>query len=407
MVQRLILRNFRSFKEVDMELRPLNIVVGANASGKTNLVQAFRFLRDIARHGLENAVALQGGAEYLTNLNSPGARECHIEIVFTPHLTLRRVSKERLLPNVKVDEVRHSLTIRAIRKTNSAKIVREQLEVRYIVSEADTANLIITREGGMARMEVSSPTLLDILSPKRPFLAARRRFEIEQHVSLMQLAPLLSRLPPFFYEESIAIYDFSPKLAKQAVPIASHLTLSEDGANLPLIVQQILRSPHERERLLRLLRMVLPYIKQLLVTTPFGQHVSLQIQETYFDRRTLPAALLSDGTVEMVALIVAMFFSPFNPQLLIFEEPDRNLHPGVMSALMALFHEASENTQILITTHNPALVRQAEVSDLLLIERDSEGNSVLKRPADSQSVRIFLEEQLGLDYLLTQNLLGA
>jgi predicted ATPase len=98
MVQRLILRNFRSFKEVDMELRPLNIVVGANASGKTNLVQAFRFLRDIARHGLENAVALQGGAEYLTNLNSPGARECHIEIVFTPHLTLRRVSKERLLP---------------------------------------------------------------------------------------------------------------------------------------------------------------------------------------------------------------------------------------------------------------------------------------------------------------------
>jgi predicted ATPase len=92
---------------------------------------------------------------------------------------------------------------------------------------------------------------------------------------------------------------------------------------------------------------------------------------------------------------------------LIFEEPDRNLHPGVMSALMALFHEASENTQLLITTHNPALVRQAEVSDLLLIERDSEGNSVLKRPADSQSVRIFLEEQLGLDYLLTQNLLGA
>jgi predicted ATPase len=220
-------------------------------------------------------------------------------------------------------------------------------------------------------------------------------------------APLLSGLPPSFYDESIAIYDFSPKLAKQAVPISSHYALSEDGANLPLIVQQILRSPRGRERLLRLLRMVLPYIKQLLVTTPFGQHVSLQIQETYFDRRTLPAALLSDGTVEMVALIVAMFFSPFNPQLLIFEEPDRNLHPGVMSALMALFHEASENTQILITTHNPALVRQAEVSDLLLIERDSEGNSVLKRPADSQSVRIFLEEQLGLDYLLTQNLLGA
>ena len=407
MVQRLILRNFRSLKEVDIELRPLNIVVGANASGKTNLVQAFRFLRDIAKHGLENAVALQGGPEYLTNLNSPGERECHIEIVFTPRITLRRVSTDRSQQNIKVDEVRHSITIRTIRKTNSAKIVQERLEIRYMVSEADTANLIITREGRMARLEALPPTLPDILLPKRPFWLSGRRFEVDQSASLMQLAPLLSGLPPFFYDEGIAIYDFSPKLAKQAVPIASHLTLSADGANLPLIVQQILRSPRGRERLLRLLRMVLPYIKQLLVTTPFGQHVSLQIQETYFDRRTLPAALLSDGTVEVVALIVAMFFSPFNPQLLIFEEPDRNLHPGVMSALMALFHEASENTQLLITTHNPALVRQADVSDLLLIERDSEGNSVLKRPADSQSVRIFLEEQLGLDYLLTQNLLGA
>jgi predicted ATPase len=400
MVQRLILRNFRSFKEVDMELRPLNIVVGANASGKTNLVQVFRFLRDIARHGLENAVALQGGAEYLTNLNSPGARECHIEIVFTPRMTLRRVSTDRSQQDIKVNEVRHSLTIRTVRRTNSANIVQEQLEVRYI-SGVNHENLLLTREGRTVRIEALPSTLYSLSS----FKGRRLRLGVNPNTSLMLPASLLSGLPPSFYDESIAIYDFSPKLAKQAVPISSHYALSEDGANLPLIVQQILRSPRGRERLLRLLRMVLPYIKQLSVTT--GQHVSLQIQETYFDRRTLPAALLSDGTVEMVALIVAMFFSPFNPQLLIFEEPDRNLHPGVMSALMALFHEASENTQILITTHNPALVRQAEVSDLLLIERDSEGNSVLKRPADSQSVRIFLEEQLGLDYLLTQNLLGA
>jgi predicted ATPase len=402
MVQRLILRNFRSFKEVDMELRPLNIVVGANASGKTNLVQAFRFLRDIARHGLENAVALQGGAEYLTNLNSPGARECHIEIVFTPHLTLRRVSTDRSQQDIKVNEVRHSLTIRTVRRTNSANIVQEQLEVRYI-SGVNHENLLLTREGRTVRIEALPSTLYSLSS----FKGRRLRLGVNPNTSLMLPASLLSGLPPSFYDESIAIYDFSPKLAKQAVPISSHYALSEDGANLPLIVQQILRSPRGRERLLRLLRMVLPYIKQLLVTTPFGQHVSLQIQETYFDRRTLPAALLSDGTVEVVALIVAMFFSPFNPQLLIFEEPDRHLHPGVMSALMALFHEASENTQLLITTHNPALVRQADVSDLLLVERDSEGNSVLKRPADSQSVRIFLEEQLGLDYLLTQNLLGA
>jgi AAA15 family ATPase/GTPase len=92
MVQRLRLRNFRSFKDATLELRPLNIVVGANASGKTNLVHAFRFLRDLARSGLENAVALQGGAEYLTNLQSR-EREVAIELVVAPRKMLRFARK--------------------------------------------------------------------------------------------------------------------------------------------------------------------------------------------------------------------------------------------------------------------------------------------------------------------------
>ena len=83
MVQQLRLRNFRSFKDATIELRPLNILVGANASGKTNLVQAFRFLRDLARSGLEDAVALQGGAEYLIPLNSR-EREVTIELTIAP-----------------------------------------------------------------------------------------------------------------------------------------------------------------------------------------------------------------------------------------------------------------------------------------------------------------------------------
>jgi predicted ATPase len=94
MVQQLRLRNFRSFKDATIELRPLNILVGANASGKTNLVHAFRFLRDLARSGLENAVALQGGAEYLTNLQSR-ERELTIELAMAPRITLVRSSKGR------------------------------------------------------------------------------------------------------------------------------------------------------------------------------------------------------------------------------------------------------------------------------------------------------------------------
>lgn len=138
-----------------------------------------------------------------------------------------------------------------------------------------------------------------------------------------------------------------------------------------------------------------------------GQHVQLQVQETYHGKRALPAILLSDGTVEVVALVVALFFSRLPSGLVILEEPDRNLHPGLMGALMELFRAAAEHDQVLITTHNPELVRHAELDELVLVERDTEGNSIIKRPADQEGVKIFLEEDLELDYLHTQQLLGV
>jgi predicted ATPase len=111
--------------------------------------------------------------------------------------------------------------------------------------------------------------------------------------------------------------------------------------------------------------------------------------------------------VEVVALVVALFFTRFPKGLVILEEPDRNLHPGLMGALMELFRDATERNQLLITTHNPELLRHAELDELVLIERDSDGNSTIKRPADQEGVKIFLEEKLGLDYLHTHQLLGV
>jgi predicted ATPase len=159
--------------------------------------------------------------------------------------------------------------------------------------------------------------------------------------------------------------------------------------------------------LLRFVQSVLPYIQHLHTTMVGGQHVQLQVQETYHGKRALPAVLLSDGTVEVVALVVALFFSRLPNGLVILEEPDRNLHPGLMGALMELFRAAAERNQVLITTHNPELVRHAELDELVLVERDAEGSSMIKRPADQEGVKIFLEENLELDYLHTQQLLGV
>src|SRR4051794_2873349 len=80
MLTRIKVSNFKSFDELDVELRPLNIVVGSNAAGKSNFLEIFRFLRDIAVEGLENAVSLQGGMEFLTNLQIGHTQPISVEV---------------------------------------------------------------------------------------------------------------------------------------------------------------------------------------------------------------------------------------------------------------------------------------------------------------------------------------
>jgi predicted ATPase len=68
-VKRIRVANFKSLDKLEVELGKFNVLIGANASGKSNFVQIFEFLMDISNHGLDNAVSMQGGVEYLRNIN--------------------------------------------------------------------------------------------------------------------------------------------------------------------------------------------------------------------------------------------------------------------------------------------------------------------------------------------------
>ena len=68
-ITKLTVENFKSFDKLEVELRPFNIVVGSNASGKSTFLDVFRFLRDISENSLESAIGIRGGAETLRNFN--------------------------------------------------------------------------------------------------------------------------------------------------------------------------------------------------------------------------------------------------------------------------------------------------------------------------------------------------
>ena len=134
-VTKLTLHNFKSFKDVTIPFRPFNVVIGGNASGKSNLVQAFQFLKDIADHGLENAVSLQGGAEFLRNMDAGPDEPVRISVEFEyseddfRQVGIIRPSEHYLI----VRKAKYTLELRFSTSDYMVSAVNEKLQQRFQV----------------------------------------------------------------------------------------------------------------------------------------------------------------------------------------------------------------------------------------------------------------------------------
>jgi predicted ATPase len=92
--------------------------------------------------------------------------------------------------------------------------------------------------------------------------------------------------------------------------------------------------------------------------------------------------------------------------LVIIEEPERNIHPYLISKVVNMMKDASKKKQIVITTHNPEILKHADLNDILLISRDKDGFSTISRPIEKEEIKKFLENEIGIEELYVQNLLG-
>ena len=151
--------------------------------------------------------------------------------------------------------------------------------------------------------------------------------------------------------------------------------------------------------------MLLPFVHDLDVGEfGFGQLMTT-LTERFSDKgHRLPAYFVSDGTIACLALVVALYFQ--ESAVAIFEEPDRHIHPHLASRVMQMMNEVTERTQVIVTTHNPEMLRHANLEDILLVTRDSDGHSRITRPADSEVLGHFLQNELGVEDLFVQNLLA-
>jgi predicted ATPase len=418
-IKRIHIENFKSFSEIDVELSRFCVVIGSNAAGKSNFISVFKFLRDIARHGVVNAIAMQGGADYLRNTRIGCERDLVVQVTYEPDNVedaMDRTGKGGSVLEVRSCESSYEFALHFNATGDGFSIVRDRLLIGCEFSSCGNVrnrkeknqvigngSIQVSSEKGQVQYTVNIPagcplTENDIIPL---FFRGKRLPERTLLLETFYGYPL-PHFEKFF--DRIAVYDIDPKLAKKGAVITGKRELDENAGNLALVVKTILENPEKKRKFSNLLRDILPFVEDFSVQKFMDVSLILTMRERYTKSRDLPASSLSDGTIAIFAIIIALYFEekPF----IIIEEPVSHIHPFLIARLMRMMKEASEKKQVMVTTHSTEVVKHAALDDLLLITRDSEGFSIISRPGDKEEVRTFLANEIGIEELYVQNLLG-
>lgn len=419
-ITHLILRNYRSFRHLDLRLDSFTVVVGANSSGKSNLVSAIRFLVLAGQGGLAHAIRLNGGFRGIIN-----ARASHPEVVFEVTTVNRTdfetgVSISRSNKTVRSQAwatARYRLRIKVLTNPNRAKVVSENLLVTYtrgsgkVTSGKPQTNAEVIGGIELARRRsrieyrtVGGAALPPTLTNGMRILQSLPELPLGESVTMLEYPitrPLVgASLPDVF---SSAFYDLEPKKERdESVPLGAPV-LRVDGANLAYVVQAILEDPERKSRFVHLIQNYLPFVRDIRVSE-IGNLLQLGVRERGSGVRYFPPANVSDGTLNVISLVALMHFE--RRPLIVVEEVERGIHPKLFSKLVEGLRALSEEEQVILTTHNPEVVRYAGLENLVLLSRGKSGDTLATRPRDSQRVRDFLKNDLGVSDLFITDQLG-
>lgn len=420
------IKNFKSIASADIDFEPLTMLVGANASGKSNLINVFRFISNITTEGIDNAVALQGGIPYLANASLP--KGTPIEISFTLDLSnegwVRSTGKKTVA--LEIQKIDYHFTLQPNLRGGGYHIISDDMSLTFDCLHVDltarrdqrytslNAKYLLSAERKTAKASIqlkhifTPPDVIDdetrrtIECDITPQVFARLCNEDKKELMLYRISMLL---PSLFSESTfIRIFDFDPRELKKSSSMASTKILEENGSNVASVLNSILRTKENRKKLTTLLNEFLPFVDGITIENNFDKSFSYKVQEK-FSNKSFHANFLSDGTVSLLAIIIALYFEELS-NVIILEEPERNIHPKLLSSLLESAEDVSEEKQVIITTHNPEFLKHAKIDNVRLVQRDADGYTLISTPGNSEAVRCFVENDLGLDDLFLQDMLG-
>jgi len=392
---KLAAENFRSLRDVDADFGNFNVLVGPNASGKSNLLDLIRFIGDSVRTDLGPALDLRGGFdEVCFRAASPRRIQVRVLTNVTSYSSPTALDDYQL--GFWVGKRAKSQT-RFLVRQESFKFKRTKTRGRRIKIDGSKVE-VVDDPGSGGKVKSESRTLLR--SDSLGLSTLPRLADEAGGTQIRQIAELFS---------SFRVYDIDVEAARQPAPLTSDTRLAADASNLASFLLRLRNDPVQFARLVEDAQAFVPGLKQLHFVAIGGpdEAVAIEIEEYNLPGYT-KLSHASFGTIRALALL-ALLYDPEPPRLTCVEEIDHGLHPYVFDRLTDRLREASDRTQLIVASHSPAFVNRLKPSELIVCERDlNTGGSAIPAISRDQVEQITAEaDELGLGELWFSGTLGG
>ncbi|TGO03425.1 hypothetical protein PN36_06745 [Candidatus Thiomargarita nelsonii] len=328
--------NYRSIDVLELhEIKPFSVFAGPNGAGKSNFFQALDFVNLVIRFGTEEALKQHGGFENIRcwRRHETEARTFEFEIDFS---------------------------------TENADCHRYQLKIHQMdnVSSLEEQFQWLDEEGKMQKIHrvpgenpVALPSNFSML------------LILFNHTAMAQ------------FLKNIRFYRIDPIKARMPVKNTDTSELSHDGRNLAGVLHRLGKDDEISETIEEWMNIMVPSLEK--ISTDWDQldgSVRLAFQEHALEKR-FPASMISEGTINLLSILVALFDRPLPFGISLIDEPESSLHPKAVIELVDSFREiATRSSPIWVTTHHDSLVRVLKNSELWLVDKKTDVTSMKPVP---------------------------
>lgn len=373
MIRNLKVKRYRTLANLTLPFGTVRLLIGPNAAGKSNLIDALRLLAEAVRSDMETAVTRRGGLKSVVFLGPDGQ---------SFEISLEYFVPDPAAPHSQSDM---SYLVRVAERDSRPGVALEELRIKRNRNEPGAPTLWFRSEWGRGE------ALRDPASDRReafetgdPGVLALRA------LGFLDAYARIRALRSFIEGWQFLSVDLSrvrePRRDERAA------ALSSDASNLANLLRTLQATDLTRyTRILDDVQSLLKHVEEVFTQVERGRVTLLMREHGFSD--PLEAIALSDGTLRLLAIVTALETMPEHG-LLCIEEPEHGLHPLLFGPLLDLFRErcpTGGSKQVLVTTHSPDLVDTAEVEEVLPVERDAKGATQLLA-LDAQKTRKWLQD---------------